>query len=96
MLKYENEVGDILIVVDEEYIIFDTQDMDLRCEFYDEKAFQKYLDSGYKLSKDNEEKSLIGNCTCKNKIYETNRIKVRDYFECPRCGKVSTRNDLIN
>lgn len=96
MEKYENQVGDILIVVNEEYMIFDNQNMELRCEFYDEKNFQKYIDSGFKLSKDNEGKSLIGSCTCKNKIYEANRIKVRDYFECPRCGKVSTRNDLIN
>ena len=63
---------------------------------YDETAFQKYIDNGYKKSSDNDEKSLVGYCACNSKLFENNRIKVRDYFECPKCGRISTRNDLLN
>lgn len=96
MTIYENQLGNKMIVVNEEYIIFDNEDTQLSVELYDETNFTKYIDSGFKLSNENEEKSLVGNCKCKRKIYENNRIKVRDYFECPSCGTISSRNDLIN
>ena len=94
--RYENSIGDLMLVINEEYIIFDRHDLAPKCEMYDETAFQKYIDNGYKKSSDNDEKSLVGYCACNSKLFENNRIKVRDYFECPKCGKISTRNDLLN
>lgn len=96
MQRYENALGDAMIVVDEEYIIFDKQDLQPTCILYDEIILQKYKDAGYKLKEDERKNSLVGYCKCKQPLYETNRIKVRDYFECPYCNNISARNDLIN
>lgn len=96
MTRYENDAGDELIVVEEEYIIFDKQDDNLRCELYDEDNFNRYLESGFRLSKNNPRRVEVGLCPCGNKIYEGNRIKVRDYFKCPKCEEISARNDLYN
>ena len=96
MVQYVNEIGDRIIVVEEEYIIFDYNNEKLRCELFDENTLQKYLKAGFKRMNGDDTRTVIGICACGNKIYDGNRIKVRDYFDCPRCQRVSTRNDLYN
>ena len=85
-----------MLVIEDEYIIFDRHDLKPKCEMYDENLVQKHIDAGYKVIEDDKKNSLVGYCRCKTPLYETNRIKVRDYFECPRCNSISTRNDLFN
>ena len=99
MIKYMNSIGEIVLVVeadDTSYIIFDNQEDEPQCTLFDEHILQKYIDNGFKLCEDSNEKMRVGDCTCGCKIFENNRIKVRDYFECPKCNKISSRNDLIN
>ena len=93
--KYENAIGDIMLVINEDYIIIDKQSLAPSCYIYDEPTFKRYIDGGFHLSKDNSDLALVGICSCGMKIYENNRIKVRDYFECPHCKKANTRNDFM-
>lgn len=96
MERYLNEFGDVLVVVEDEYIIYDKHDDAPKCETFDEEVLNKYLASGFKRDRSVDNRVQVGICTCGSKIFEGNRIKARDYFECAKCQKISTRNDLTN
>ncbi len=99
MTKYTNSIGELVLVIESDeanYIIFDDQESEPKCMIYDEHALQKFIDAGFKQCPDSNEQFRVGNCSCGLKLFESNRIKARDYFECPKCKKINSRNDLIN
>ena len=96
MSKYINEQGYSLINVDDEYIIIDKQEQGLECHLFTEELMTKFINAGYTLDRNGHRKS-IGSCVkCGQSLYEGNRVKVRDYYECPKCNNFWSREDIVN